>query len=302
MKKEKSLAEKIKDYSTLALSILAVGKTADAQVIYTDVIPDTTIYNGIYGLDLNNDGVTDFNLSQIAATSSSSGSSSSFIGVAISPIGENAFINKPDTISISSYQIPFPSPDILNFNDSINANRNWQQIIPPTSTSSSGTNSFFLGIDVLYYGILAGNWMNAGEHYLGLKFKIGASFYYGWARVVLGDSATNFTLKDYAYYADSNKAILAGQKFSDAINEIIKPENQLYKLFIEDKKLSISILKNEIIGGKLEVLNTAGQVVTTMEIDKNEFVLDLKMISSGMYFVRAGKDEKFQTTKILITR
>ena len=122
MKKEKSLAEKIKSYSTLAASILAVAKTADAQVIYTDVMPDDTIHLGIYSLDLNNDGVTDFNLAQVAATSTSSSSSSSFNGVTISPIGENAFINKPDTVSISSYQIPFPSPDILNLNDLIKSN------------------------------------------------------------------------------------------------------------------------------------------------------------------------------------
>ena len=111
-----------------------------------------------------------------------------------------------------------------------------------------------------------------------------------------------FTLKDYAYYADSNKTILAGQKYSTAITEINKTVTPLYKLFIADNKISIQILNNEIIGGKLEILNAAGQLAYTAQLDKNEFALDLKALPTGVYFVRAGKDEKFQTTKILITR
>ncbi len=292
MTKEKSLAEKIKSYSTLALSILATTEAANAQVIYTDVNPDTTVQsNGTYGLDLNNDGVTDFNLVQFNGSGAD--------GVAITPIQSNAFANS--SVTIGPYTVP--SPDTLNFGDTIDVNLNWQQIVPATSTSSGAASStFILGLNFPQFTITGGNWFNAGEHYLGLKFKIGTVDYYGWARLELSEGATQFTLKDYAYYAESNKLILAGQQFSDAVTEINKSENQLLKLFVADNKLSIHILNNEIIGGKVEVLNTEGQIVSVSEISKNEFALDLKMLPSGLYFIRAGKNEKQQTNKILIHR
>ncbi|MEI7801988.1 MAG: T9SS type A sorting domain-containing protein [Bacteroidota bacterium] len=292
MQKEKSLAEKIASYTAMAAGILAVSKPADAQVIYTDVIPDTTIQNGTYGLDLNNDGVTDFNLTHVA--------SNGVDIVLIAPSGSlNAFAN--ESVTIGPYNVP--SPDTLNFGDTINQNLNWQQIIPATSTSSgAGSNSFVLGINLPQYGIAGGNWFDAGEHYLGLRFKIGTADYYGWARVILGESAGQFTLKDYAYYDDSSKSILAGQEFSDAVREIKQSEADLYKLFIQDNKLAIKILNMEIMGGKINVMNTAGQVVYSTILDKNEFTLDLKSLANGIYFLRAGNDEHSQTKKILINR
>lgn len=295
MKKEKSLTEKIASYSAMAAGILAISKPADAQVIYTDVIPDTTVQNGTYGLDLNNDGVTDFNLTHAH--------SSSVDAVIIAPQGSNAFVNEPDTISVGSYVIPLQSPDTLNLGDTINANMNWQQIIPATSTSSGqGTTSFLMGLNYPAYSITVGNWFDAGEHFLGLKFKIGTANYYGWARIILGETANQFTLKDYAYYADSNKSILAGQMFTDGVNEIKQPETPLYNFYVQENRLTVTVLKPEIIGGNLEVMNVAGQLVYESIVEKNEFVLNLQNLPSGIYIIRAGKNENFQTNKILIKR
>src|SRR6266513_401738 len=66
MKKKSTLSKKLASYSALASAVLMVSKTADAQIIYTDVIPDdTTQVVGSYTMDLNNDGTTDFQFNLI---------------------------------------------------------------------------------------------------------------------------------------------------------------------------------------------------------------------------------------------
>jgi hypothetical protein len=55
----------MKTIVTLILCALAFAHS-NAQIVYTDVNPDTTI-DGSYNLDLNNDGTADFIL-QVSAT------------------------------------------------------------------------------------------------------------------------------------------------------------------------------------------------------------------------------------------
>ncbi|MBK7304487.1 MAG: hypothetical protein IPI90_14885 [Saprospiraceae bacterium] len=49
----------LKKLSGFIVTVLMLSVSANAQIVYTDVNPDTTIANRIYYLDLNNDGTTD---------------------------------------------------------------------------------------------------------------------------------------------------------------------------------------------------------------------------------------------------
>src|SRR5690349_7779255 len=71
MKKSTTLSKKVKNYTLLAGSILASSMAAKGQIIYTDidpdyemggVIPDTFPTNVYDSLDLNNDGLFDFQI------------------------------------------------------------------------------------------------------------------------------------------------------------------------------------------------------------------------------------------------
>jgi hypothetical protein len=57
-----SLQKKLKSYSVFAGVVLASAHEAKSQVIYTDVMPDTimTMNNPDYFMDLNEDGIQDF--------------------------------------------------------------------------------------------------------------------------------------------------------------------------------------------------------------------------------------------------
>ncbi|NQY08395.1 MAG: hypothetical protein HRT71_02640 [Flavobacteriales bacterium] len=51
---------KLAAYSFVAGSTLAVSLIAKAEIIYTNLDPDTTILNDTYFIDLNNDDINDF--------------------------------------------------------------------------------------------------------------------------------------------------------------------------------------------------------------------------------------------------
>ncbi|MFI5172785.1 MAG: Calx-beta domain-containing protein [Chitinophagales bacterium] len=55
-----------------------------------------------------------------------------------------------------------------------------------------------------------GYWPGATDKYLGLRFSVGADEFYGWARLDCGPDHHSFTIKDYAYNATPNEAIVIG--------------------------------------------------------------------------------------------
>jgi len=60
-----------------------------------------------------------------------------------------------------------------------------------------------------------GNWRDASNRYLGLKFILGGETHYGWARLTvhatLDPAHITATLTGYAYETIANKPIVAGQ-------------------------------------------------------------------------------------------
>jgi hypothetical protein len=167
---------------------------SNAQIVYTDVNPDTTIAmtavsNTIkaYGLDLNNDGLTDFNL---IATSHAGpfGNRSNY--VKITPINSNKVIDY-DTIN----NLPAP----LAINSVIGNTGKWWNNDSNQILTGSAWLSFF------------GLWNSSADAYLGLKLMSGQNIYYGWAKLSVTVHGSSFTLKDYAYNSIPNQPILAGE-------------------------------------------------------------------------------------------
>ena len=100
----------------MAFILIVIGMfssaTANAQIVYTDIIPDTTVNtnNGAYHLDLNSDGINDFNITYTTAFVSQLCGSTTIprtgtnIFIMITPLGSNEVGN--DTI--------YPSALLLN--------------------------------------------------------------------------------------------------------------------------------------------------------------------------------------------
>lgn len=194
MKKElqNQLSKKLLAYSSAAGAIMAVGQTANAQIVYTDVDPDETVVGASYNLDLNNDGTTDFILTQ----------GSFYTGwstVRILPQGGAGFISTqyPPASGWGTYTFA----QALSTDDPINSGA--------TFNSSSANSTMSLGF---FGSIGAGPFLGQSEKFLGLRFTLdgGSTYHYGWARVSMDASGAAVTIHDYAYESTADTEILAG--------------------------------------------------------------------------------------------
>ena len=192
----------LKKFSTFIIPIISgamlFSASANAQIVYTDVNPDSTITflgsSGIksYNVDLNNDGISDYSISSVR-----NGNICQHGGMVYrSQVSVSAF-NTNAVVAVTSTTYPLA----MNFNNVISSGLSLSAsgLVYSTYWGNCGTGSLNL-------------WPNSVDRYLGLKLTVGANTYYGWARmlVVFGTQPT-FTIKDYAYNSVPNQPIRAGE-------------------------------------------------------------------------------------------
>ncbi|HSY64102.1 MAG TPA: hypothetical protein VK829_05860 [Terriglobales bacterium] len=167
------------------VGMLALAGPAEAKVVYTPV--QVTIVGhpeGIYHLDLNNNGDVDF---AIQDTTFNSGD---FLHGTLRalPFGHNRVEGKGFVYALGLGAIIGPKQ--------------------PFSAPQTMTNCVLANTLTCF-----GSWHGASNRYLGLKFEIGGKVHYGWARLNVMTNTNGITaqLTGYAYETIPNKAIIAGQ-------------------------------------------------------------------------------------------
>ncbi|MBK8845919.1 MAG: T9SS type A sorting domain-containing protein [Bacteroidetes bacterium] len=187
-----------KKFYAFIVTAMMFSASANAQIIYTDVNPDSTITclgnscTKTYNVDLNNDGVNDYSISSIR-----SGNICQHGGMVYRSQVKVAAFNANAVVAVTNTTYP----RAMNFNNVI------------SSGLSLSTSGFVFS---KYWGNCGTGslnlWPNSVDRYLGLKLIVGANTYYGWARmqVVFGYQPT-FIIKDYAYNTIPNQPILAGE-------------------------------------------------------------------------------------------
>lgn len=165
-------AKRLLQYSAASLSFCGIQQ-ADAQMVYTDIDPDTVLaFTGPddFLLDLNNDGIDDFNIivtTMVTSFTTSSGVSSyTTYAMKIYPLNENeVLVNGGDAEAL------FPGAWIDEDGDEYG-------IFTPDSAYVVGSNSII-------------------PKYIGLKLVNDGETYYGWMRLknVLFDK---YSILDYA--------------------------------------------------------------------------------------------------------
>jgi hypothetical protein len=178
--------------------------TGSSKIVYTDVKPDTTVSNGAYHLDLNNDGIEDFNI---------------FAG----SINGHC---PPDVYPVALPNVSFVEVicyDANSFGDSTLAPGTAHLPVPLGSGTEINQNLMMwtniVGIFRLHNtcGTSYGLWRLNTDQYLPLRLVVGSSVYFGWVRISIqltfsgAIPAFHFTIKDYAYNSIANQPILAGQ-------------------------------------------------------------------------------------------
>lgn len=175
----------------------------NAQIFYTDVIPDTAVNSngGIYHLDLNNDGITDYDIKVNSASAGvCSHTTKTNYYTTILPLNNNAVLD-----DANSYPKALNQNVVVKSGSTVWGNSS-SQILYKHYWSCTYNSVFHNYNWVSHY---VGNWSTGTDKYVGLKLKVGTNTYYGWLRMNPVGS-TSFTIKDYAYDSTPNHKILTG--------------------------------------------------------------------------------------------
>ncbi len=214
-------------YSAMAASFLALQNESDAQIVYTNLIPDKSLIStGVLDtlhLDLDGDALTDF-IFNASFSYSSYGSASNFDHIGITGV-------LGDRIAFS-----FESSNIYTFSSALflNVFGNFAKQI--TVGAPIGPSLNFINYAELYnidcYPAL---FSSVGDYcwteglplnnikYIGFRLKSGPLKYYGWMRLSVNNIpaiypvATSVTIYDYAINYTAFAPINAGQGFVSCV-------------------------------------------------------------------------------------
>ena len=197
--KEKNNAS-IKRYSTTAAALLgAAGAQAQAQFEYTDV-DDTTVVNGVYALDLNNDTIVDFTIEHILG----GGQNGNVNAILIHP-GDSMEGNLAIGMSFNGFNY---TEKVLP-NTTIDGDSEWNGI-------GGNFDVGYMAFEVDGVAYPNSNWAGpVTDGYLGLRLVVDDTAHFGWARIDVEDSTKSFTLKDFSFNPTPDSAHVAGFELLD---------------------------------------------------------------------------------------
>ena len=191
--------------SAAGVSVMALTQPSEGRIVYTpahQILPRSSILN----LDVDNDGIADYNLVNHAYTFSSGKVLSYADLIVLGGSNSNQVVGNGLAYALpKGARVGSSDPIVSNF--------------PPLMEGCERTT---LGTNV------DGSWPNAKNKYLGLKFFVNGETHFGWARLSVRRTQCNITavLTGYAYETLPNKSIQAGRTIGqdgDLIDQRNKP-------------------------------------------------------------------------------
>ncbi len=266
----------------LFLSILLMAKTeySSASVQYTYIVPhlyvDTYVAGiqvGNWNVDLNNDGITDFFFSSYWYQDTGAASINYQLYIRIHSDSDNFVIVKNNNL-INSAGCHYINP--LPFGYPINDTCNWY------STLNNGQS--LVDTDT------GGYWLDT-TIYIGVKFKIGSQYHYGWIKgfyqiipnpfIVVYECAYERT-PEQPITADNTVSGIETNKLS-LINIYPNPANSRIKIMETAEKGSIN--------GIVKVLDITGNLVFQAKLPHDNEI-DISSLTNGLYFIQTENKKR----------
>lgn len=239
-----------------------------ADIIYTDVVPDTTLRGNLnnpwaqYYIDLNQDGTKDFILTHFYPSND------------LYYTEFQSFNPQIGEIMVDEYEHPLS----LDYGIKIDQTQSrWKE-----------TSSFAIYV--------RDNWKGRIDKYLGVRIKIGNNWLYGWIRIDIPEDESYCVLKDFACELEFDKAINAGEIGNTSISFNNNENNDLpFVLTKFSNMIFLNFRDNEInLKNKYEapivitIYNIFGQCVYSEYINPNTLNLeiDIENLAVGNYFIK----------------
>ena len=261
---------------TCLIFVIGFYKPIIGQIVYTDVIPDTTVYLSkttgtiFYTFDLDNNGIMDFYFQTENWDTISGGQH--LVGKAIT-------LQAMSTLNKVTGGCWAGNNNFLYAGDTIKADLTWN--------------------DRRYLKYYANNvpWdcgIEMNDVIFGLKFEVNSFLYYGWVRCDATD--TSVTIKDYAYNSSPNSYILASQTIggidTDSLNSLIHIYSDLNTLIADFADFNAQ--------GTINILNLLGQTQQTASINGNHNVILLNNLKQGVYIISIHTPQIIVNKKVFL--
>jgi len=258
------LSKRLVKYGALSVAIAGVAD-ASGQIIYTD-IADVGGGGVLYQIDLNNDAIPDFAVRHFNSLTSSSSSTYNILACA------------PSNSGASDAVLGVGGAFVYPFDLSSGA------VISNSATSWNNDGFQTMNYNSCAYG--GSNWCaNEGDKYLGLKFTIlngpgpgDDTVHYGWARIEVGATSSDWLIKDYAYNTTPDEAITAGQMVLGL------EDNTLNKIKIVALNKSIAMF-NLPQQTNYRLFSLTGQSVLNGNIENSTHVIEANTLATGVYIL-----------------
>lgn len=200
----KNKSNRLMNYGLKAGMLLSGTVSAQNQILYTDVDPDSNVANpgSHFLIDLNHDSINDFDLHVFSTEDTlANGTFWGIQGIKIDALNSNAFGRECGYDYAAAYFSGIPvmtlacwnsGSDFLAFNGQL------------------GTGSSQFNWDM-------GDWHGVQDRYMGLRLKINGQNHYGWIRLDVPSNMNEFTVKDYAVQLNALTPINTGDTFASPI-------------------------------------------------------------------------------------
>lgn len=267
--------------------ILMMISGLNAQVDYTDVIPDYIINNPEYPIDLDNDDQIDFSLFYKT------------YGDQMYQAYETALLLN-ENISIINYsqqEDPNIFTRIFNHDDTIKPNLEWEH-----------HDEIFTHIAIDHMGkvlSIQGGWDTINMGYLALRLEKNSAFYYGWLRLYYTDNFYyNLALADYAINSIPNEEIIAGEGITTGANSISETKLLEYEVYPNpaNQFVNITAISNIKIKSTLKIVNSLGSVVDEFEMNNSDLGINIESYPAGLFYIQISNSDGLQETHKLIIR
>ena len=272
---EKSDSKRLSQYVATAAALLG-GTAAQAQYQYTD-IPDTTIVDGVFELDLDGDTIVDFTIEHILG----GGQLGNVNAVLLHP-GDSIEGN----LAMGAGQNGFSYVEKVLPGTSIDAAQVWSGI-------NAATEAGYMAFHVDGVAYPNSNWAGPlTDGYLGLRIVKEDTACFGWARIDIADSAKSFTIKDWSFNPAKDSLHTAGFELLDVMETVLRDLN----IAQSEGYLDIALGSPQ----NVRVFDATGKVLASSSKTSEAHRFNTELWSTGMYIVRIEGDSWYHNLKVWI--